>query len=414
MDNELRLVSKVVRAKDIKPALERGITADWFANSEAREMWLHIHEHYGRYGVVPEPVTLKNDLPGCTLLAVNESYDYLLDAFCAWRKRGLVIEALQNAAMAMENGDDTEAALSLLSRAVTDVSEVGLSVTLDMDLTKTVDERIEQYLSLRDLPDGLRGIRTGFSVIDEATLGLQPGQLITLVAAPKSGKSTITEVIARNVHGQGEVPLLISFEMPNQEQAGRLDSIYSGVGHRKLMTGRIDARDERRLRRSLGELKDKQPFHLVADPSSVATVSHVAALIEKYRPTAVFIDGVYLMRDEVTGEHNTPQALTNITRALKRLAMRAQVPVFASTQALYAKMKGKSIVANSPGYTSSFVQDSDAVFGLEHIPEYDETDPGSDNNERILRTVLARNSVGTQATIIFDWSEGRFEEYPEL
>jgi hypothetical protein len=46
----------------------------------------------------------------------------------------------------------------------------------------------------------------------------------------------------------------------------------------------------------------------------------LAANIEQTKPDIVFVDGVYLMLDENTGEMNTPQAITNITRALKRLS----------------------------------------------------------------------------------------------
>ena len=81
-DHELRLVSKAVQEKDIKPALERGIHPTWFVNQQARTMWEAVIEHWQKYGVVPAPATLRDQLPGCVLLNVAESYEYLLDAFC--------------------------------------------------------------------------------------------------------------------------------------------------------------------------------------------------------------------------------------------------------------------------------------------------------------------------------------------
>ena len=69
----------------------------------------------------------------------------------------------------------------------------------------------------------------------------------------------------------------------------------------------------------LNKMENEHPFHLV-DAVNGITVSALSAKIEQCNPDIVFVDGVYLMMDEITGEMNTPQAITNITRALKRLA----------------------------------------------------------------------------------------------
>jgi replicative DNA helicase len=68
------------------------------------------------------------------------------------------------------------------------------------------------------------------------------------------------------------------------------------------------------------------------DSSGGQTVSGVASKIQNKNPDIVFIDGTYLMIDEQTGESNTPQALTNITRSLKRLAQKINKPIVISTR----------------------------------------------------------------------------------
>jgi hypothetical protein len=81
------------------------------------------------------------------------------------------------------------------------------------------------------------------------------------------------------------------------------------------------------------------------------------------KPDIVFVDGVYLMMDELTGEMNTPQAITNITRAMKRLAQRIDLPIIITTQTLLWKMRAGKVTADSIGYSSSFFQDSDVILG---------------------------------------------------
>lgn len=350
-DNELRLVSKIIRERDLKPALERGIATDWFVNPIAREVWTLSLEHWHKYGVVPTLPTVQDQMPGVTLLRVEESFEYLIDQFVAWRRRNLTIALLRQAGAAIDTEEDHEKALQILGSELARIQDAGISASRDVNLSQTVDDRIDGYLALRELPDGLRGVPTGFPTIDRATLGLQPGQLITVVAVPKVGKSTLSLRIATNIHMAGKVPLFVTFEMSNDEQAARHDSMRTGISHTKLLSGRIDNRDEAVLRAKLESTKDLHGFHLVADPTSTATVSGLAAKVETYRPDVLIVDGVYLMTDEASGEQNTPQALTGITRNLKRLAQRYGIPVVQSTQALTWKVnKRRGITSDSIGY----------------------------------------------------------------
>ena len=108
------------------------------------------------------------------------------------------------------------------------------------------------------------------------------------------------------------------------------------------------------------------------------------------------------MQDEQTGESNTPQALTSITRGLKRMAQRMNIPVVITTQTLLWKMKGGKVSADSIGYSSSFFQDSDVILGLEEVPDDDES--------RNLRVVASRNCGPEEANLIWRWDTGCFHD----
>jgi replicative DNA helicase len=110
------------------------------------------------------------------------------------------------------------------------------------------------------------------------------------------------------------------------------------------------------------------------------------------------------MVDESTGESNTPQALTNITRNLKRLAQKQRIPIVITTQVLLWKMKKRQVSADSIGYSSSFFQDSDVILGLQKQDEEDDT-------SRELRVVASRNCGPASTDLLWDWEEGKFEEY---
>jgi hypothetical protein len=163
----------------------------------------------------------------------------------------------------------------------------------------------------------------------------------------------------------------------------------------------LTATEEDRLLDLYSEMKNQKPFHLV-DAVNGLTIDSLVAKVEQLKPDILFVDGVYLMLDQVTGEANTPQALTNITRGLKRVAQKFDIPVVISTQTLLWKMKGGKVSADSIGYSSSFFQDSDVILGLEPVEE--------DDTVRLLKVVQARNCPPSETSITWRWDVGCFHD----
>ena len=251
------------------------------------------------------------------------------------------------------------------------------------------------------------GLATGFPTIDASTSGLQPEQLVVIVAPPKTGKSTLALQIAINCHLNGSVPMFMSFEMSNTEQKNRYYCMRSRISYQRFMTGNLTPDEEGRLIKVVAEgvplMRDKFWF---VDSTGGQTVSAVASKIQSKDPDIVFIDGTYLMIDEQTGESNTPQAITNITRSLKRLAQKIKKPIVISTQALAWKMRGGQVTTDSIGYSSSFHQDADVIFGLQRVDE-------NVDDTRTLRVIASRNSGLSEANLLWDWNTGAFRELSE-
>ena len=221
-DNEHRLVSKVIRDRDLIPALQRGVTDAWFLDDDNKRVWSFVRKHYGEYNEVPTAVTVKDHYPNYKVLDVQDSVDYLLDTMVDFRRRMLTRQGLE-AAIEELQGNDHDAALLAMEATITKVNEQGVLGTHEIDLTKNTEERYKEYQALQN--QQFLGIPTGFAKIDEATAGLQGGQLITIIAPPKTGKSQIALKMAINVHQLGKVPMFQSFEMNNHEQQQRHDAM---------------------------------------------------------------------------------------------------------------------------------------------------------------------------------------------
>jgi replicative DNA helicase len=197
-------------------------------------------------------------------------------------------------------------------------------------------------------------------------------------------------------------PLFIGFEMSNDEQAERHDAIRAGVSHSKLRDGALPAEDFKKVERMTRQLESMPAMIFTADSSSTSTLTAIAGMIDKYNPDVVYIDGVYMMEDENGEAKGSPQALTNITRGLKKMAQNTNLPVAISTQVLTWKMDRKrGVTTSSIGYASSFAQDSDVLIGVE---------PTDDPDINKVKILDGRNVKRMEIYVKWDWETGDFEE----
>ena len=401
-DNEVRLLSRAIRTRDISTLLERGVEGGWFFNDDNRAVWEFLRNHWTKYQEVPTATTVLDNFPTYKLLAVDDALDYLLDQLIEFRKRQKSIEVVQQAADAIAAGDHTSA-IKIMGHGFATLIDEGSAAPTEIDLTKDAIDRFDEYLDIKTRPNGLLGIATGFQVMDMATAGLQPGQLVTIIAPPKTGKSVLAMQMAVNVHNDGQVPMFQSFEMSNLEQQHRHDAMRAHISHGRLIRGALTTDEEARYRDMLLRMGGMHKFYLTESISG-ATVSQLALKLEKLRPQILFVDGVYLMFDEISQERGTPLALKNITQSMKRLAQKYDIPIVQSTQVLTYKMKKGQVTADSIGYSSSFHQDSDVIFALQRQDE-------DDDSSRLLRIVASRNCGPAEVELLWDWEEGKFQEY---
>lgn len=401
--SELHLISKVIQEKDISIPVRLGIKPDHMTGEWA-DVWSWMLEFYRTHGATPTDRVFAQEYGGVTLYdATDETFTRLAEEiFDAYRKR-CVMDALQPA-IASLNDDDVSAAVAALSSGLQKAA-VETARLRDIDIIQNWETRLSRYEEMRNTPNALRGIPTGFYGLDKITHGLRPQQFIVFAGEPKRGKSLFALILANSAHTHGKRPLFVSFEMSIEEQEARYDSLISKVPYTRILSGDLDAKDMGRIRKALSLRKNMQPFVFSEDTSSLTTVSALTSKVREYSPDVLFVDGVYLMDDEEGEPKGSPQALTNITRSLKRMAQQFDIPVVATTQVLSWKLqnrKTRAVTADAIGYTSSFAQDADLILGVERNPDLDD--------QAIIRVVLARTAPTGEVHVKWDWSTMEFEE----
>jgi replicative DNA helicase len=401
MNNETKLLSKVLADRDLALLFERGVHDSWFIDPDNKQVWKLTREHFTTYAEVPSLDVIKQNFPNYKLVDVQDSLEYLIDVVVKERRVAATIKMIDGAIKFID-AQDHETALLTLQSGISSLEEDGLSKSSDLDVTNEPLSRWDEYEYRKNNP-GLLGVPTGFPTMDLATGGLQDGQLIVIVAPPKTGKSTLALQIAQNVHMQDKKVMFQSFEMSNSEQITRYDSMRARISHSRLINGLLTPEEEARYKQKLENItKMREKFWLV-DAASGMTVTGIASKIQVLHPDIVFIDGTYLMIDEQTGKSNEPLAITNITRSLKRMAQKFKVPIVVSTQALKWKMSKGQVTADSIGYSSSFHQDADVLFGLQREDE-------AVDDTRLLKILDSRNSGRAEVSLMWDWNNGQFRE----
>lgn len=397
------LISKVLSDGSLSEAIAQGVQAVHFSVPN-QPIWSWMLEFWQKHGSVPTQRVMQDEHPSVTVGdSSGETLSRLVDEVIEGHRSTTVTGLMTEALVSLKDGN-TEEAIRHLSSGLQDVSAV-TSQSKDVDLISEWENRLSKYADMRARPEELIGLSTGFPGLDRLTAGIRPQQLVTFVGEAKRGKSMIAMVMAVAANTNGVSPLMVSFEMSAEEQAARHDSFVAKVSHTGLMRGMSTKDEVARLDKALRLRKNRSPFYIVEDIASTTTVSSLSAKIKQHEPGIVFVDGVYMMDDEHGEPKGSPQALTNITRSLKRLAQQYKLPIVVTTQVLASKLSSRTsrrVTADAIGYSSSFVQDSDIVMSVERDPDYDD--------RSIIRVLLSRTSPHGEVTIKWDWDTMDFSE----
>lgn len=401
MSAERDLISKILLERDLAVVSDGGVTPAFFPSHKHREAFKFILEHYGQYTQVPSVDAFHREFdPTYKVSEPQDAAQYYVDRLTEDYQHYLLEDGLLHAVDLWESGDYDGSQNRIA--ALLSVLNAEITRTRITDITQTGPERLKRYKAYGLSGGALKGISSGFWSIDAATGGFQKKQLVTFVGPPKAGKSTIMLLCAMAAHRHFYKPLFIGFEMTNEEQEERHDALRAQVSHKKLRDGRLSKEDVRKLEKMMARIENNPPLLFSEDALSSSTLSGVASLVDRHKPDAVFVDGVYMMEDEQGEKKGSPQALTNLTRGFKTLAKTRELPVAISTQVLEWKMdRKKGITSNSIGYSSSFAQDSDTVIGVQKTDE---------EEVNLLKVVLGRNTPAMETYVKWEWETGVFEE----
>lgn len=364
-EHEHKLIARAVHHGELDVIRDAGVTPKYFTDKAARAVFTDLVAFEDEFGAPPTADVLRSDHPTYALLdEANEPSGYLLKKLRENHRLALLTQGMESAAKAILSKDSNTA-----SRALNDTLELvrqeDLTLT-DVDYFAEAGARMERYEQRMRDGNTLRGVPTGLASLDAATGGLRPGQLITLIAPIKTGKTFLSGNLAKNILAEGYSVLFITIEMGAEEISERLDSYHSGVSSKGLRTAQLSEHEFKKLGRTMKSMKKKAgvaSLVICEDLADITTVSQIKGKIDKYKPDVVIIDGLYQLTDERTGQRRDWQAMTNIVQDTKRMAQQYKLPVVATSQARRENVGGLTVTAAA--YSGAFEQYSDVLLGAE-------------------------------------------------
>jgi len=233
---------------------------------------------------------------------------------------------------------------------------------------KSIDNFVSPLLErLRKRQDGMTGVPTGITELDNLTNGLQNSDLIILAARPGVGKTSFALTVAANAAIRfNKSVAFFSLEMDGIQLAQRLLCSQAQIDQSRLRTGKVSEDEKRKLIAAVTPI-NQAPLYVDdnADLGIMELMSKARQLKHKGQLDLLIIDYLQLMK---TGnEENRAVAIGAISRGLKILAKELQIPVIALAQlSRKVEEKGRERPQLSDLRESgSIEQDADMVWFVE-------------------------------------------------
>ena len=260
--------------------------------------------------------------------------------------------------------------------------------------------------------DSLIGVSTGFSEIDEITLGFQRSDLIVIAGRPSMGKTALALNIAENVARQTDRTVLIfSMEMSAEQVVRRFISSIANIDLQRLMRGQLQDNDWEGIDKALSVLSNKK---ILLDDTPALSPTELRARSRRVKRenkdlAMIVVDYIGLMQIPGKSENRVTE-ISEISRSLKALAKELDVPVVAISQlnrAVESRPNKRPILSDLRD-SGAIEQDADVIAFLYRHEYYDRSDLENKGKAEI-NIAKQRNGPTRTTSLAFRDSVARFE-----
>ncbi len=282
------------------------------------------------------------------------------------------------------------------------------------DVLEEAEKNIERLSSSRG---EITGVPSGFIDIDRLTSGFHENQLIIVAARPAMGKTVFSLNVAVNAALMGKSVAIFNLEMDRVQLANRILANIGQIDGRKFMSGNFNNDDWIRLNEAISRLSDVKIFINDMTESTIGAIRSKARRLKssEHGLDLIVIDYLQLINGGKNYGTNRQQEVSDISRALKLLAVELHIPIIALAQLSRSveQREDKRPLMSDLRESGSIEQDADIVSFLYRDSYYKKG--AAEGNTSISEFIVGKHRNGRTDTInlIFKGDTCSFLNYQE-
>ena len=318
-----------------------------------------VIENLNNKGMIANPITLKNyfekdnmlkDVGGTEYLvkltrfssSTKQAVDYAKIIHEMYLRRELILisdKLSSDSTSANDQDQNAENIIESTEKSLFDLAERGTFSQSFLKFNKALDQTIEMATLAMQNDQGLVGVPTGLTELDQKLGGLHKSDLIILAGRPSMGKTALATNIAfnaaQNISNREEKSSVafFSLEMSSEQLSTRILSEQAKIKSDDIRRGKVTEEEINRYIETSRNIYNL-PLYIDETPAiTIATLSNRARRIKRlFGLSLVVVDYIQLMRSSTIKNEGRVQEISEITQGLKALAKELSVPVLALSQ----------------------------------------------------------------------------------
>ena len=359
IEAEQAVIGSILVSNDIYDEISPIIDAQKFFDPIHAKIFETIENLISK-GLLANPITLKNhfenneglkELGGQEYLikitkfstSTKQTIDYanIVQEMHVRRELIKISESvLDQASSATEVGSASgEEMIQNAEKSLFDLAERGHFNQSFMKFERALKQTIEMAKSAYQNEEGIVGVPTGLTDLDNRLGGMHKQDLVIIAGRPSMGKTALATNIAfhaaKNIEKKGlkSTVAFFSLEMSSEQLSTRILSEQSRIRSNDIRRGKVSEKEFEKFIETSKNIFEL-PLYIDETPAiTIAAISNRSRRIKRlFGLELIVVDYIQLMRSSGRKEYNRVQEISEITQGLKALAKELDVPVLALSQ----------------------------------------------------------------------------------
>ena len=358
LEAEQALIGSILVNNDIIDEISNYVNANIFYDPAHIKIY-EVIQNLNNKGMIANPITLKNffekenilsDVGGTEYLvkltrfsgSTKQAQDYAKIIHEMFLRRELMQISNQlnhDTLNANTQEQNAEIIIEETERSLYKLAERGSFSQSFIQFNRAIDETIKMATLAMQNDQGIVGVPTGLSDLDQKLGGLHKSDLIILAGRPSMGKTALATNIAFNAakeilkKQEKSSVAFFSLEMSSEQLSTRILSEQARIKSDDIRRGKISEEEINRYIETSRNIYDLPLFIDETPAITIAALSNRARRIKRLSGLSlIVVDYIQLMRANSNKNENRVQEISDITQGLKALAKELSVPVLALSQ----------------------------------------------------------------------------------